>query len=261
MFLLNLFIIFIFGTIIGSFLNVVALRYNTGLSIIKGRSKCFSCGNNLSWYELIPLFSFLFLGGKCSSCKSKISYQYFIVELMTGILFVGLFLKFGLSPILPLYLSIASILVVMAIYDFKHKIIPDVMVFIFILLSIIAFICNHQIIDIFSYSWFMDLFVGLILFSFFAFFWLISSGKWMGFGDAKLAIGIGFLLGFSGGIYAILLSFWIGAAYSLFIIFLQKIKLSNLNLSLKSEVPFAPFMILAVFIQIFTSWNLNSIIF
>lgn len=268
MLLLNLFIIFVFGTIIGSFLNVVVLRYNTGLSIVTGRSRCFSCGKDLNWYELIPLFSFLFLRGKCSSCKSKISYQYFIVELLTGIIFAGLFLKFGLTILLPIYLVIASLLIVMSVYDFKHKIIPDGMVFVFILLSIFVFFYTHTFNSIFTYPLSLDLLAGPILFSFFAFFWLISLGKWMGFGDAKLAIGVGFLLGFSGGVYSIMLAFWIGAGFSLLIMFLQKIKMACLRrqagfskLSLKSEIPFAPFIILSVFIQIFTSWTLNSIIF
>jgi len=261
MLFLNLFIIFVLGTIIGSFLNVVVLRYNTGLSIISGRSRCFSCSKNLHWYELIPLFSFLMLGGKCLGCNSKISYQYFIVEFLTGVIFAGLFLKFGLMPLLPLYLLIASILIAMSVYDFKHKIIPDGMVFIFIALSFIILCLTHSLSELLSLPISLDLLAGPMLFAFFAFFWLISGGKWMGFGDAKLAIGVGFLLGFSGGVYAIMLAFWIGAAVSFVLILLQKIKIAKFKLSFKSEVPFAPFIILAVFIQLLTSWNLHSIMY
>ncbi len=258
---LNIFIIFVLGTIVGSFLNVVVYRYNTGLSFVTGRSKCFSCGKHLHWYELIPLFSFLMLGAKCLGCNSKISYQYFTVELITGLVFVGFLLKFGLVPLLPLYLLIASILIVMSVYDFKHKIIPDGLVFVFILLSIAVFCLTHSMSEIFSFPLSLDLLATPILFAFFAFFWLVSGGKWMGFGDAKLAIGVGFLLGFSGGVYAIMLAFWIGAAFSLILILLQKIKIANFKLSFKSEIPFAPFIILAVFIQLFTSWNLHNIIY
>ena len=266
MLFLNIFIIFVFGTIIGSFLNVVILRYNTGLSFVTGRSKCFSCGKHLHWYELVPLFSFLILGGKCLGCNSKISYQYFIVELLTGVIFVGLLLKLGLVPLLPLYLLIASLLIVMAVYDFKHKIIPDGMVFVFTALSITVFCITHPLNEIFNLPISLDLLSGPILFAFFAFFWLVSKGKWMGFGDAKLAIGVGFLLGFSGGVFAIMLAFWIGAVFSLILILLQKIstqggKIFKFKLSLKSEIPFAPFIILAVFIQLFTTWNLQSIIY
>jgi leader peptidase (prepilin peptidase)/N-methyltransferase len=260
MLFLNLIIIFVLGTIVGSFLNVVAFRYNTGLSFVTGRSRCLSCSKYLEWYELLPLFSYLMLGGKCLGCNSKISNQYFIVEFITGIIFSGLFLKFGLTPLLPLYLLISCILIVMAVYDFKHKIIPDSMVLIFIILSIVSFFITHPFAEVFSLPISLDLFAGPILFAFFAFFWLISSGKWMGFGDAKLAIGVGFFLGFSGGVYAIMLAFWIGAIVSLLLILLQKIKISKFKLSMKSEIPFAPFIILAVFIQILSSWNIQNII-
>ena len=261
MLFLNTIVIFIFGTIIGSFLNVVILRYNTNLSFITGKSKCFSCNKDLHWYELIPLFSFFILRGKCLGCDSKISYQYSTVEFLTGVIFAGLFLKFGLMPLLPLYMLIASLLIVMSVYDLRHKIIPDGMVVAFILLSIVMLFFTHSSGEIFSLPISLDLFAGPILFAFFAFFWLVSAGKWMGFGDAKLAIGVGFLLGFSGGVFAIMLAFWIGAIASLALLFLQKIKIAQFRLSLKSEIPFAPFIILAVFIQLLTSWNLYNIIF
>jgi leader peptidase (prepilin peptidase)/N-methyltransferase len=260
MLFLNSFILFVLGTIVGSFLNVVIYRYNTGLSFVTGRSKCFSCGKQLYWYELLPLFSFLMLGGKCLGCNSKISKQYFTVELITGAMFVGLFLKFGLTPLLPFYLIIASLLITMSVYDFKHKIIPDGMVLIFILLSVCMFFLTHQTSEILSLPLSLDLLAGPILFAFFAFFWLVSGGEWMGFGDAKLAVGVGFLLGFSGGVYAIMLAFWIGAVFSLMILFLQKVKISKLRLSFGSELPFAPFIILGVFLQLLTSYNLHTIL-
>ena len=260
MLFIDLIIIFIFGTIIGSFLNVFVIRYNTGVSFVTGRSRCLSCSKDLHWYELVPLFSFLMLRGKCLKCKSKISYQYPLVEGLTGIIFAAVFLVIGLVPILPVYLIVASLLIAMSVYDFKHKIIPDGMVYTFIILSFIIMCLTHPLGQLFSIPLSLDLLAGPILFAFFAFFWLVSGGKWMGFGDAKLALGVGFLLGFSGGIFAIMLAFWIGAIFSLVIMFLQKIKISNLKLSLKSEIPFAPFIILALFIQLLTSWNIQSII-
>ncbi len=83
--------IFIFGTIIGSFLNVVILRYNTGYSPVATRSRCFNCGKILKWYELIPILSFLIQFGRCRNCKSKISIQYPLIELLTGIIFLLIF--------------------------------------------------------------------------------------------------------------------------------------------------------------------------
>ena len=170
MIFINLFIIFVLGTIIGSFLNVLVLRYNTGLSVITGRSRCFSCSKDLSWYELVPLFSFLALKGKCLNCNSKISYQYPVVEFITGIIFAGLFLKFGLTSLLPLYLIISCLLIAMSVYDFKHKIIPDGMVYTFIVLSILILFITQPLNKILGFPVSLDLLAGPILFAFFAFF-------------------------------------------------------------------------------------------
>ena len=260
MLFIDLIIIFIFGTIIGSFLNVFVIRYNTGVSFVTGRSRCFSCSKDLHWYELIPLFSFLMLRGKCLKCKSKISYQYPLVEGLTGIIFVAVFLVIGLAPILPLYLIVASLLIAMSVYDFQHKIIPDGMVYTFIVISFIIMCLIHPLGQLFGLPLSLDLLAGPILFAFFAFFWLVSGGKWMGFGDAKLALGVGFLLGFLGGTFAIMLAFWIGAAFSLIVMLLQKIKIVKLTLTSKSQIPFAPFIILALFLQLLTSWNFQSML-
>ena len=81
------FSVFVFGAIVGSFLNVIILRLNTGKSIVSGRSKCFTCAKKLKWHELLPIASFVFLRGKCSACKAKISWQYPGVETITGIFF------------------------------------------------------------------------------------------------------------------------------------------------------------------------------
>ncbi|MFA6227251.1 MAG: prepilin peptidase [Candidatus Paceibacterota bacterium] len=256
---LYLIIFFVFGTIVGSFLNVFALRYNTGLSYISGRSKCFSCGKGLLWYELVPILSFLVLKGKCYGCKSKISIQYPLIETITGFIFVMILWKVGFTMLLPFYLFLAGLLVVISIYDFKHKIIPDGMVFTFDMVALVLLFTRFGFLNTFSNHFLLDLLAGPILFAFFAFLWLISSGKWMGFGDAKLALGVGWLLGLSSGIMAIMLAFWIGAIVSILLIFLQKLNLSHLGLTIKSEVPFAPFIILGLFIEFFTGWGVLQI--
>jgi len=267
-FLLNLFLFFIFGTIVGSFLNVFVLRYNTNLSFAKGRSKCFSCGKELSWYELVPIVSYFVFLGKCVGCKSKISLQYPIVEFITGLIFVLIFWKVGFTIFLPLYLFLGAILIAISVYDILHKIIPDGMVFVFDIVALFLLISLYYFgnletgigfANIFHKSGLLDLLSGPILFSFFAFLWLVSSGKWMGFGDAKLALGVGWFLGLSGGIVSIMLAFWIGALFSLIILALEKLKLSQLKLTIKSEVPFAPFIILALFIEFFTGWGTAQI--
>jgi prepilin signal peptidase PulO-like enzyme (type II secretory pathway) len=251
------FFIFIFGTIVGSFLNVVALRYNTGMPIARGRSQCFSCGKTLRWYELVPLFSFMVLRGKCSVCKSKISLQYPIVELITGLLFYAVFLKFGIVLEAFYYFFIIILLVVISVYDLKHKIIPDSLVFMFgsvaLASSLFSFFYLHS-------NTLLDVFAGPILATPFALLWLVSSGRWIGLGDAKLILGIGFMLGLARGVSAVVFAFWIGAFFSIALIVLQRIlSLSSKNLTMKSEIPFGPFLIIGTLLAFFFGLDIMHI--
>ena len=227
---------FILGTIIGSFVNVLVLRYGTGLSPFAGRSQCFSCGKTLSAFELIPVISFLAMGGRCSSCKSRISVQYPLVEAGTGVLFLLLFLAFGFSAVLPLYLFASVFLVAIFVYDLRHMIIPDSFAFLLAVISLaLVFFRGATAIDLLS---------GPILFAFFGSFWLFSRGRWMGFGDAKLALGIGWLLPFSAAVFATLASFWIGALWSILVMGIGMV-CGKRTLTLRTAVPFAPFLIIA----------------
>lgn len=216
-----------------------------------------TCGKKLSWFELIPIFSYLFLEGKCLGCDSKISPQYFMVEALSGVLFSALFVKFGLSPFLPLFLLITVFLLAMAVYDLRHKIIPDGMVFSFDVLALVVLFFAYGFKNIFLSQNILDFLIGLILFIFFWSLWFFSKGKWMGLGDAKLALGVGWMLGFSGGIFALMIAFWMGAAWSLSVIFLQNLGVIKTKLNMKSEVPFGPFIIAAVYIQLLSGWNLS----
>ena len=230
---------FILGTLIGSFLNVVILRYNTGRGVIRGRSSCPHCGHELAWFELVPVISYIFLGGRCRKCRSKISWQYPAVELLTGITFTAVYLK---SVFLIPDLIVASLLIVILVYDLKHKIIPDGLVYGFIIVSLLR--CGILL----HYSFFpiLDLLAGPIMFLPFFLLWYLSSGRWMGFGDAKLAIGIGWFLGFFGALSAIILGFWIGAVVGI-ILLLWKRK----EVTMKTEIPFAPFLILGLAVVYF----------
>ncbi len=240
--------IFLLGVVIGSFLNVVVLRYNTGRSLA-GRSGCFSCGKPLHWYELVPVLSYIFQWGKCRSCGSKISTQYPLVELGTGILFVltvrevwPLFAGTDalMVPILTLvfYLVVWSILVAITAYDIRHKIIPDGMVYAFIGLTFVRSLTSV------IFVWWVGAAVGMALF--FAALWYFSAGKWMGLGDAKLALGLGLLLGPSAGLAALVLAFWIGAVFGISILLLRR-----RYVTMKTEVPFAPFLILGAALAYF----------
>jgi leader peptidase (prepilin peptidase)/N-methyltransferase len=263
LFPLVIFLVFLFGTIIGSFLNVVIYRFNTGLSIAAGRSQCFSCGHALEWYELVPLFSFLIQGGKCRSCKSRISWQYPLVEFATGLLFVGIVLAY--PPLTASYLAldvfyavIWSILVVIVVYDFRHKIIPDSLGYTFAGLSFIKlFIVITPLGFAFHAPSLLDLLAGPILFLPFFILWYVSGGRWMGLGDGKLALGIGWFLGIALGTSAIVIGFWSGALIGIALILLQRFGRKSVfhrmalflgigERIMKSEIPFAPFLIFGV---------------
>jgi len=256
--------VFIFGTIIGSFLNVVILRY--GQKSLNGRSACPNCDHQLKWFELIPVISYVFLRGKCRQCCKKISCQYPLVELITGLIFLLTFIFVGAQNIIYLiYLwVIFSILIVIFVYDLYHKIIPDLLVFVFIGFSLISVICGF---DTLSHSWWQffltsSFWAGPILAFPFAFLWFISKGQWIGFGDAKLSLGIGWFLGLVGGSSAIILGVWLGAAIGVFLVFLSKVvpksrlSLGGKTFTIKSELPLAPFLIIGIMLVFFFGWDI-----
>ena len=259
---------FFLGIIVGSFLNVVIYRYHTG-ETVSGRSRCLNCGETLNWRELLPVVSYLWQRGHCRFCRSSISLQYPLVELGTGTLFflttVKLFSPF-LMPVINLILVwfIMSLLVIITAYDLRHKIIPDLIVYSFIFFSAgYTLVHNHNQ----FYSHFL---ASLMFFLVFAGLWFGSGGRWMGFGDAKLVLGIGFFLGPWRGLTALMLGFWLGAAIGLILVALAKLtartkqgKKSLLSRSpyftIKSEIPFAPFLVAGTLLTYFL--NLNVITF
>lgn len=260
--------VFIFGAIVGSFLNVVIFRYHSGATFL-GRSMCFSCGKTLLWRDLVPVWGFMMLRGKCRFCRSKISWQYAVVEIITGTLFVLLFWKVSdmsvfmgsLPPSNILFkyainlfslFVLGSLLVVIGGYDIKHKIIPDVFAYSFAAIAFFHLIFFPETLPISPI--FLDFFAGPILAFPFAFLWYISGGAWMGLGDAKLALGIGWFLGLKAGIMAIVFAFWIGAIFGIAILAVEKFRQSSpfrRRITMKSEIPFAPFLIAGLFMVFF----------
>lgn len=241
-------LVFGFGLIIGSFLNVVILRLNTGRSALQGRSKCPRCNTTLSWYELIPVFSFLFQRGKCRSCKTGISFQYPLIELLTALIFTFIYTKTVLVGNFSLYAwisffftaAVAALLVIITVYDLRHKIIPDKIVYPFILLAFASIAWKAGTVP--GFSVYPQILAGFLLAAPFFFLWFFSRGRLMGFGDAKLALGIGWLVGVVGALTVFLLSFWLGAIVGMFLIALSR------SYGMKSEIPFAPFLLVALFI-------------
>ncbi|MBI2120100.1 MAG: prepilin peptidase [Parcubacteria group bacterium] len=251
-------LVFFFGAIIGSFLNVVIFRYHSGATFL-GRSMCFSCGKTLRFHDLVPVFSFLALRGKCRFCLSKISCAYAIVEAATGGLFALLLWKTGgfdafVNAVtnggaayfvnLALLAVLVSLLAVIAGYDIKHKIIPDAFAYAFAGLALFRLAVLPEVFTFAPTVW--DFAAGAILALPFAALWYVSGGRWMGLGDAKLALGIGWFLGLRDGITAVILAFWIGAVFGLALIGLSKLSrhaFFRRHATMKSEIPFAPFLI------------------
>jgi prepilin signal peptidase PulO-like enzyme (type II secretory pathway) len=245
------FFVFIFGLCIGSFLNCVIYRLEKQKSL-KGRSFCPNCKHTLSFKDLFPVFSFLFLGGKCRYCRKKISAQYPLVEISTGILFVLIFwklgfgwsLRFGFWDFIKLgfWFYIASALIVIFIYDLKHYIIPDKVLFPAILITLIF---NFQFLIFNEFSIFISSIIAVVVASgFFFIIWLVSGGRAMGFGDVKLAILMGLLLVWPNVLTALFLAFFFGAIIGIILMVVEK-------KSLKSEIPFGPFLIAGTFLAMF----------
>lgn len=180
--------IFLFGIVIGSFLNVCILRIPNRESIAKDRSHCMQCGYQLKWYDLIPLFSYLFLGGRCRQCKKHISLQYPIIEGVNGLLYVLIFVIKGWNLDAVIYCFLASALLTLSVIDFRTYEIPfGINVFIFILGIV------HLLLHISDWKQYL---IGLVLVSgIFEIIFLASKGRAIGGGDVKLMAAAGLLIG------------------------------------------------------------------
>jgi len=255
------FFVFLFGLMVGSFLNCVIYRLEKNESFLKGRSYCPHCKHILSWKDLIPILSFLILKRKCRYCKNKISVQYPLVELATGILFVSVAQLTVNSEQLTIsnlvnfcyLLIVICFLIIIFVYDLKYFLIPDKVIHPAIIIALIfnfQFLISKQF-SIFNYS-ILSAFGAAF---FFLLIFLVSRGKWLGFGDVKLAFFMGLFLGFPNILVALFFAFFIGAIIGIGLIISGK-------KTLKSEIPFGPFLVTGTFIALFfgnqiINWYLN----
>lgn len=248
-FLFNFFV-FLLGLVVGSFLNCVIYRLEKGESFLKGHSYCPHCRHLLSWLDLIPVLSFLFLQGKCRYCRQKISFQYPLVELSTAVMFLSLaiFYQYPISIIsavsLFYWFVVFCFLIVIFIFDLKHYIIPDKVIF-----PAIATVLIYDFLKS-DFQWKSDFVLsafGAALF--FLIIVLISRGRWMGAGDIKLAFLMGLILGWPNILVALFFSFFTGAAAGIGLIIAKK-------KTLKSEVPFGPFLIFGTIAALFFGQNI-----
>jgi leader peptidase (prepilin peptidase) / N-methyltransferase len=257
-------VVFVFGLSVGSFLNSVIYRLEKEESFLKGRSYCPECRHLLSFLDLIPVFSFLVLRGKCRYCKKPISWQYPLVELAAGIIFLLIFnyqLSISNQSLSPNYQTLFSIfyfliiscfLIIIFVYDLRHYIIPDKVVYPAILVSGIWYLASGIFFgDLAKYQILNAIYSAAGAAAFFLFIVLISRGKWMGVGDIKLAAFMGLILGYPGILVALFLAFFTGAIMGVGLIISGKKKLS-------SEIPFGPFLTVGTFLAFFWGQSLIS---
>lgn len=254
-------IVFVLGLLIGSFLNVVLFRFATGRSIVIARSSCMHCGKVLGVFELVPVVSFAVQAGKCIGCKKPLSVQYPLVELATAVAFTYFAFIHGVTlqavPLLLLLWTVSCVLVLIFVYDLRTKLIPDTFVYTFIALSGVSMffdgIVGFTIPDLYQ------VLAGPLLFVLFYALWAVSRGRWIGFGDVKFVWGIGWLLGIGYGLSAIVLAFWSGALISLGLIGIGKVRGNN-RLGLRSEVPFAPYLIIGLTLTMVFGWDVLGLV-
>ncbi len=234
--------VFLFGLSVGSFLNCVIYRLSINEKP-KGRSYCPNCKHLLSSKDLVPLISYISLLGKCRYCRKKISFEYPLVELLTGALFLLAFLFAGLSVELLFLCVVLFFLVLIFVYDLKHYIIPDFATFSLIGISFFYLL----FLSFFENNFNILLYGTLSAIGAFVFFFLLfyfTKGKGMGFGDVKFVIFMGLFLGFPEIVPGLFISFLLGAIIGLALIVLKRKKL-------KSQVPFGPFLIIGSLIAYF----------
>lgn len=197
-------IIFLFGIIIGSFLNVCIYRIPKHEDIVKTRSHCMSCGYQLKWYDMFPLFSYLFLRGRCRKCKAKLSVQYPIIEVLNGIAYIVIVCVNGVNVESLLYCLLTSALLVLSVIDFRTYEIPFGINIFILALGLIRVISDIR-------NWRTYL-IGLCAVSIvLAILYYATKGKAIGGGDVKLMAACGLLLGWKLIIMAFLLGCVLGA--------------------------------------------------
>ncbi len=232
----------VFGALIGSFLNVCILRLPQEESIITPGSRCPYCKNPIKFYDNIPLVSYLLLRGRCRYCKKSISIQYPLIEGITALGSLALFMKFGPSLSYLFYFSFVAALIVISVIDLYHQIIPDVISLPGIGVGLLAFLVTPEI-D------FLDSLIGVLLGggSLFAvatvYQWLFKR-EGMGGGDVKLLAMIGAFLGWKAVILTILLGSLIGSIIGISIMVLK-------GKDFKYAIPFGPFLSLGAVISLF----------
>lgn len=247
-------IFFIFGLIIGSFLNAVVYRLNAVESLL-GRSHCPNCRKKIRWHDNIPLLSYVVLSAKCRDCGERISWIYPAVEVSTGIIFAlvgSYFFKLeNPATYLPtlFYLAIFPILTVIFVYDFKYMEIPMVVLWGGVGVSVAYLLWTDAtgpdlFRGIFSSDAFSGMLAGAVSFIFFFSLAFFSKETWMGYGDAYIGLLAGLVVGWPAILLVLVISFSLGAFLGIMLVLSKK-------KNMKSQVPFAPFLVSGILLTVF----------
>lgn len=235
------FLIFIFGLLIGSFLNVCIYRIPRDESIVFPPSHCTVCGTQVKAYDLIPVLSYIILRGKCRRCKTSISIRYPIIEIITAIFYIVIYKYFGLTFFLIKYTIMVSFLIIISIIDFDTQDVYAITTYPAIILGIVFSITGKYFFndDFSNYLFGLIVAIGII-----GFIVLITRGRGMGAGDIEIAAIIGVFLGFKNTLIAIFLAFMIGAIYGIILILKNSKKR-------KEAIAFGPFLFIGSVIALF----------
>ena len=235
----------LFGLLVGSFLNVVILRLPQGQSVVLPRSFCPSCGRFLRWYDNIPLLSFAILGGECRFCKKAISWQYPLVEILTGLLSLVTFWKFGMIPYLLNFLLLICPLIALSFIDLRHRILPDLITLPGIAAGLLVSLVDGE----FRLASLFPSLLGILAGggTLFLIAWIYEKTRrqeGIGMGDVKLAAMLGGFFGWKGVFLTLFLSSLAGSLVGLILIVI-------LRKGLKYAIPFGPFLALGGLVNLY----------
>lgn len=236
--------IFLIGLCIGSFINVCIYRIPLGKSIVFPGSSCPGCGNKIKAIDLIPVLSYIFLLGKCRNCGQRISLKYPLVELLTAVLILLLYMNFGISMYFFVYLTITAILIMIFFIDLEHMIIPDVLN---LIIGILGITLNIFYADGNLKFTLLNMLYGFLLGG--GLFFILALFGAMGGGDIKLMAALGLVFGWKLLIPLMFLSFMFGGVIGITLLAL-KIK------KMKDMIPFGPYIVASTIIIIFFGSNI-----
>ena len=268
-------LMFVLGSVMGSFVGAMTWRMKTNRDWVRGRSECERCHHKLAVIDLIPIFSYLTLGGRCRYCHKKISRSALVLELAGGsaflvstMLFPSMVYQEWLDPLVSfqllkpmlslamgLWLVCLAIMMALFIYDLRWRLLPNKLVFLLIVISLLlSAVMNLGLAHVSLMDWLITFGLGMLpITGVYGILYLLSRGRWIGLGDVKLGIAIGLLISWWGGVLVLFLSNLLASLAS--IPGLLKRRISG-----ASEIPFGPFLLVATYLVFLLGWALKNIL-